>query len=385
MSELSAATCTEMKAWRRQLHARPEFGFEEHDTARFVAAKLRSFGFDEVIEGVGGTGVVGTLRRGNGNRAIALRAEMDALRIQETGQRTYASTAPGVMHACGHDGHTAMLLGAAQHLAATGGFSGTLRFIFQPAEEWGRGASAMLDDGLLERFPFEEIYGMHNWPGLKLGGFATRAGPLMAAEDNFEIEVRGRGGHAARPHQSRDALVAGCGVVLALQTIVSRSLDPAETSVVSVTGLDTDGTRNVLAGSVRITGDCRSFSFEISREIEARMREIAEHAAATHGCSASLVYERSFVPLINDPEATKAAIDAAAAVAGGANVVAGCNPVAASEDFARFLEKVPGCFMFIGNGDDSPPLHNSRYDFNDEALNLGAAFHIQIARNRLPA
>jgi hippurate hydrolase len=238
----------EMTAWRRDLHAHPEFGFEEKRTSAFVAAKLREFGLDEVAEGVGGTGVVGTLKRGSGNRAIALRADMDALRITGQGTQDYRSQNPGTMHACGHDGHTAMLLGAAKLLAEEGGFDGTVRFVFQPAEEWGKGALAMLADGLMERFPFEEIYGLHNMPGLAVGHFQTRVGPIMSAEDNFEIVLKGVGGHAARPQWGNEVLVAACATVMNLQTIVSRRLSPTDIGVVSVTELVTDGTRNALPG-----------------------------------------------------------------------------------------------------------------------------------------
>ncbi|MGH9843454.1 MAG: M20 aminoacylase family protein [Blastocatellia bacterium] len=374
----------EMTGWRQDLHAHPEFGFEERRTASLIATKLREFGLDDVAEGVGGTGVVGTLRRGIGNRAIALRADMDALRINEQGTPSYRSQTPGLMHACGHDGHTAMLLGAAKMLAAEGGFDGVVRFIFQPAEEWGRGAQAMLEGGLLSRFPFDEIYGLHNWPGLAVGSLATRPGPLMAAEDNFEIKLSGRSVHAARPHQGRDALVAACATVLSLQTLVSRVLDPTETAVVSVTELLTDGTRNVLPGNVRILGDCRSFRPEISSEIEASMRRIAEGVAGAHGCEVELTYTREFVPLVNDPEATQTALSVAKAVFGPENVKADCAPIAASEDFARFLAHAPGCFVFIGNGMESRPLHNPHFDFNDEALVHGARFHVELARHRLP-
>ena len=228
----------EMTVWRRDLHRHPEFGFEEKRTSAFVAAKLREFGLDEVVEGVGGTGVVGTLKRGRGNRSIALRADMDALRIEEQGDRDYASATRGLMHACGHDGHTAMLLGAAKLISSQGGFDGTVRFIFQPAEEWGKGALAMLTDGLMERFPFDEIFGLHNMPGFPAGQFCTRAGAIMSAEDNFEITLRGVGGHASRPQAGRETLVAACALVVNLQTIVSRRLDPAATAVVSVTELD---------------------------------------------------------------------------------------------------------------------------------------------------
>lgn len=378
------ALVQEMTAWRRELHAHPEFGFEERRTSAFVAAKLREFGLDEVAEGVGGTGVVATLTRGSGNRAIALRADMDALRIPEQSELPYRSRNPGVMHACGHDGHTAMLLGAAKLLAEEGGFDGTVRFVFQPAEEWGRGALAMLDDGLLERFPFEEIYGLHNAPGLPVGQFQTRSGPIMSAEDNFEIVLSGVGGHAARPHVGSETLVAACALVTSLQTIVSRRLSPAEIAVVSVTELITDGTRNALPGQARILGDARSFDPQVSADIEAQMRVIAEGIARAYNVEQSVSYTREFVPLLNQPEQTEAALEAARAVLGAGNVSVVSEPFTGSEDFARFLAHVPGCFSFLGNG-ASAPLHNPRYDFNDEGLIHGARLHAEIVRRRLAA
>ncbi|MGX5830639.1 M20 aminoacylase family protein [Mesorhizobium sp. 43Arga] len=384
MAELDPETLKrEMTAWRRDLHAHPEFGFEEKRTAAFVAAKLREFGLDDVAEGVGGTGVVGTLKRGSGNRAIALRADMDALRISEQSSAPYRSGNPGIMHACGHDGHTAMLLGAARLLAREGGFDGTVRFIFQPAEEWGRGALAMLDDGLMQRFPFDEIFGLHNMPGLPVGHFETRAGPVMSAEDNFEIVLKGLGGHAARPHAVNETLVAACALVTNLQTIVSRRLSPADTAVVSVTELITDGTRNALPGLARILGDARSFRPEVSAEIERQMRIIAEGTAAACNVAAEVNYTREFVPLHNDAELVEAAFAAAKKIFDPGNIAVAREPMTASEDFARFLDHVPGCFVFLGNGEASAPLHNSSYDFNDDGLVFGASFHAAIARQRL--
>ncbi|ESZ60530.1 amidohydrolase [Mesorhizobium sp. C120A] len=384
MAELDRdALKREMTGWRRDLHAHPEFGFEEKRTAGFVAAKLREFGLDDVAEGVGGTGIVGTLKRGSGNRAIALRADMDALRITEQSATAYRSQNPGVMHACGHDGHTTMLLGAAKLLAAEGGFDGTVRFVFQPAEEWGRGALAMLDDGLLRRFPFDEIFGLHNMPGLPVGHFETRAGPFMSAEDNFEIVLKGIGGHAARPHSGNETLVAACALVTNLQTIVSRRLSPADISVVSVTELITDGTRNALPGLARILGDARSFRPEVSAEIERQMRVIAAGTAAAYNVTADVTYSREFVPLQNDADLVDAAFVAARRVlADGAASIA-AEPMTASEDFARFLDHVPGCFVFLGNGEASAPLHNSSYDFNDDGLLHGTNFHAAIVRQRL--
>ncbi|KAA1183080.1 amidohydrolase [Rhizobium tropici] len=374
----------DLKAWRHDLHAHPEFGFEEKRTSAFVAQKLREFGLDEVVEGVGGTGVVGTLKRGTGNRSIALRADMDALRIPEQGDLPYKSSNPGVMHACGHDGHTTMLLGAAKRLAEEGGFDGTIRFVFQPAEEWGRGALSMLDDGLMERFPFDEIYGIHNMPGLPVGVFESRPGAIMSAEDNFEITLTGIGGHAARPHASSEVLVAACALVMNLQTIVSRRLSPADTSVVSVTELITDGTRNALPGSAKILGDARSFRPKVSTEIEKQMRVIAEGTALAYNVSIDMKYTREFVPLLNDPELVEEAFAAARTVLSEENVRTAREPMTGSEDFAHFLKHAPGVFVFLGNG-GSAPLHNPRYDFDDSGLIHGVDFHAAIARRRLPA
>lgn len=371
----------QMTAWRRDLHAHPEFGFEENRTAAFVAATLRSFGL-EVAEGVGGTGVVGTLKRGTSSRAIALRADMDALRIVEATGADWASTTPGLMHACGHDGHTAMLLGAARLLAEEGGFDGTVRFLFQPAEEWGQGAQAMLDDGLLENFPFDEIYGLHNMPGLPLGHFETRPGAIMSAEDLFEITIQGQGGHASRPDWGREAMVPACALVLELQTIVARRLDPAEIAVVSVTELVTDGTRNALPSEARVSGDCRSFHPEVSSRIEAEMRRIARGIAEGHNVGIEVNYTREFVPAINDAALAEAMMAAARPVS--EQVAPRAAPMTASEDFARFQAHVPGCFAFIGNGETCPPLHHPGYDFNDAALTHGAQVHAAIARSRLP-
>ncbi|MCV9997237.1 M20 family metallopeptidase [Pararhizobium sp. YC-54] len=374
----------DMTAWRHDLHAHPEFGFEEKRTSSFVAAKLLEFNLDGVAEGVGGTGVVGTLKRGTGNRAIALRADMDALRINEQGDHAHRSQNPGVMHACGHDGHTAMLLGAARILAQEGGFDGTVHFIFQPAEEWGKGALAMLDDGLLQRFPFEEIYGLHNLPGLPVGHFETRAGAIMSAEDNFEIVLKGVGGHAARPHWGNEVLVAACALVTSLQTIVSRRLSPTDVGVVSVTELITDGTRNALPGLARILGDARSFHPKISATIEKQMRTIAEGIALAHNVTAEVTYTREFIPLLNDAILVEEAFAAARTVFDPGEVRVADEPMTGSEDFARFLQHVPGVFAFVGNGRDSAPLHNPQFDFNDQGLLDGARFHAAIVRQRLP-
>jgi hippurate hydrolase len=375
----AAGLVAEMTAWRRDLHAHPEFGFEERRTSGKVAALLRSFGGLEVTEGIGGTGVVATLARGGGGPVIGLRADMDALRITERGSHGHASKTEGVMHACGHDGHTAMLLGAARMLTEDPTFRGVARFIFQPAEEWGRGALAMLEDGLLTRFPIDEVYGLHVWPGLPVGRLATRPGPLMSAEDVFEIVLEGEGGHASRPHRIREALVGACALVMDLQTIVSRRLDPAETAVVSVTEVITDGARNVLPGEARISGDVRTFSAEASLIIETEMRRIADGVAAAYGLAVRVAYAREFVPLVNHEGATRTAVAAAREVFGAGEVEDAHAPITASEDFAQLLAVVPGCFAFLGNGAASRPLHNNEFDFNDAALPYGAAYLAKLA------
>lgn len=374
---------TAMTAWRQDFHRHPEFGFEEKRTAQLVAERLRSFGLD-VEEGVGGTGVVATLKRGTANRSIALRADMDALRIQEATNAAYASENLGYMHACGHDGHTSMLLGAAKILAEEGGFDGTIRFIFQPAEEWGKGALAMLDDGLMERFPFDEIYGIHNMPGYDVGQFRTRSGAFMSAEDNFEIKLTGNGGHASRPEATQEVMVAACALVMNLQSIVSRGVAPTDIAVVSVTEIYTDGVRNALPGAARILGDTRSFSPDVSQRIESQMRRLAQGTAEAYGVVAEVSYTREFVPTINDSALTDAVLDVASGLFGAENVDELTAPGGGSEDFARFLAHVPGCFVYLGNGAQSKPLHHPAYDFDDAGLIHGARFHAAIARARLP-
>ena len=370
--------------WRHALHRDPELGFAEHRTARRVARLLGAMGL-QVVEGVGGTGVVGTLRVGTSARAIALRADMDALALSEDApQRAYASRRAGCMHACGHDGHMAMLLGAAQLLAARRDFDGTVHFVFQPAEEHGRGARAMIDDGLLQRFAADEIYAAHNIPGLPAGHIATRAGAIMAAEDNFTIRIDGRGGHAARPHMAVDALVIGAEIVLALQTLVSRAVDPAQPAVVSCTSLSSDGIRNALASQVVIDGDTRSFAPSVQALLQRRMRELCEGIARAHGARASVDYRHVFAPTVNDAACTAAAVAAARRVS--ASVDADVAPMLISEDFGAMLQALPGAFVFIGNGDapDAAPLHNPRYDFNDAIVGVGARYFAELARMRLP-
>ena len=376
-----------MTAWRHDLHRHPEAGFEEHRTAAFVAETLRGLGL-EVVEGVGGTGVVGTLRRGTGNRAVALRADMDALRITEATGLPHASATPGRMHACGHDGHMSIVLGAARLLRERRDFDGTVRFVFQPAEEHGRGAKAMMADGLFERFPVDEIYGLHNMPGLAAGTIATCAGGIMASEDNFTIHVRGRGTHAARPHMGIDPIVIGAEIVLALQTIVSRSLDPGAQAVVSCTEFITDGIRNAIPSNVIIKGDTRSYDPAVQATLERRMREISEGICRLHGAECAFSYTHEFEPTVNWPECVPHAVAAATAVLGAGRVDANTVPMMASEDFGAFLRVVPGAFVFLGNGADGQPggtpLHNAGYDFNDAVLEIGARYFAELVRLRLP-
>ncbi len=383
---LSAEFIDDVTKWRRYLHTVPELGFEEHKTSTFVAERLRAAGI-EVSSGIGGTGVVGRLRRGYGNRAIALRADMDALKITEATGLAYMSEHPGRMHACGHDGHTAMLLGAALQLAQDEAFSGTVVFIFQPNEEHGRGAGAMVDDGLLDRFPFDEIYGLHNAPGMAVGSFATRSGPLMAAEDNFEIRIRGKGGHAARPQTANDPIVVASQIVIALQTILSRRVSALDSAIVSVTEFITDGTRNVLPGQVVLKGDARSYSSEVRQLIEREMRSLCAGIAAAFGAAVEVDYSHEFAPTVNHDEQTAHALAVARSAFGADNVDDRPEPFMGSEDFGLFLRHRPGNFAFIGNGSDGAhglPLHNAGYDFNDAAIPQGISYWTSLVAARLP-
>ncbi len=374
--------------WRHQLHRFPETGFNERPTADYVATVLKLLGLD-VHRGIGGTGIVANLTVGDGMGVIGLRADMDALAITEDAPgRAHASQSPGCMHACGHDGHMAMLLGAAQRLSERRDFNGTVRFIFQPAEEHGRGAAAMMADGLLDRFPVDEIFGAHNMPGMPAGQIATRCGGIMASEDNFVIRILGQGGHAARPHMGVDPLVVGAEIVLALQTVVSRSVDPGESAVVSCTEFITDGIRNAIPSTVTIKGDTRSYSPEVQALLERRMREICHGIGAAHGARVEFEYTHEFAPTLNWPTRVAAAGAAATSVVGADRVEANVPPMMISEDFGAFLRVVPGAFVFIGNGTgDSAggiPLHHARYDFNDTVLPVGARYFAELARIRLP-
>jgi len=375
---------SKLKHWRHHLHRNPETGFEEVATSDYVANVLESFGL-EVHRGIGGTGVVANLRIGDGARAIGLRADMDALNIVENAPgREYASCTQGKMHACGHDGHMAMILGAARLLSERRDFNGTVRFIFQPAEEHGRGAKAMMKDGLFERFPIDAIFGAHNMPGMPAGSFSTRAGGIMASEDNFVIHIKARGTHAARPHMGVDPIVIAAQIVLGLQTIISRNLDPGLPAVISCTEIITDGLRNVIPSNVIIKGDTRSYSPDVQKLLETRMREVSEGICKMHGAECEFEYTHEFAPTVNTPEYVDVAVAAATNIAGAQNVDANVQPMMISEDFGAFLQAVPGNFVFIGNGVSlgrgGVPLHNATYDFNDDILSVGAHYFAEVAR-----
>ncbi len=367
---------------RRDLHANPELGMEEHRTAEIVAAKLAEWGI-EVHRGVGGTGVVGVLRSGNGEDAIGLRADMDALPMQEANDIAWRSGNPGRMHACGHDGHTTMLLGAARYLAETRAFNGTVNFIFQPGEEGMGGALAMLKDGLFERFPCNAIFAIHNRPGLAVGKYAISPGPSSAGGAFFDITVTGRGAHGARPEASVDPVLAACHVTTALQSIVSRNVPPFDTAVLSVTKVVGGDAYNVIPQSAVISGTARAFRNETMTLIEANMKRVAEGVAAGFGATAVVDFRRIFAPLINDAEQTAVIADTAAELVGEDGVDRRKPPGMGSEDFAFMMEQVPGAYIQVGNGEDSGQLHNQHYDFNDEAAPYGAALFARLVERRL--
>jgi amidohydrolase len=374
----------EMTDWRRDFHAHPELGFQESRTAELVATRLASFGM-EVHRGVGKTGVVGVLRAGTSQRSIGLRADMDALPILEGNTFAHRSRNPGRMHACGHDGHTAMLLGAARYLAKTRRFDGTVNFIFQPAEEGLGGALAMIEDGLFERFACQSIFGMHNRPGLAVGRFAVRAGPMMAGGAFFDIDITGRGSHGARPESSVDPIMVATQIAASLQTIVSRNLRPLDSAVVSVTQIHAGDAYNVIPQTARLAGTVRAFSRETLSKIEAAMLRIIEGCAATFGAQASLSFRINFAPTINDAEQAEFAAAVCTELVGEASVERNPPLIMASEDFSFMLEKVPGCYINIGNGDGTSgcEVHNPAYDFNDASLPLGAAFFARAVETKL--
>jgi len=376
-----AATIGEFVALRRDLHRHPELAFKEKRTSALVADCLTSWGY-EVVTGVGGTGVVGTLRRGPGNKALGIRADMDALPIHEATGLPYASGAAGVMHACGHDGHTAILLAAARHIARFGAFRGTLNLIFQPAEEIGAGARAMIADGLFERFPCDAVYGLHNWPGVPAGQFGFVVGPAMASVDQALIHVAGRGGHGAAPHEAVDPIVASASLILALQTVVSRNVDPLEMAVVTVGSIHGGTASNIIPEGVDLKVTIRSFNPRIREQMRIGIPQLARAQAGSFGARAEVDYRLGFPAAVNPREQTLFARDVAAAAFGADAIDPAFRPRTASEDFAYMLEAKPGSYLFVGNG-NSAQLHNANYDFNDEILAPAAAFWAELTRSYL--
>ncbi|MFM9860036.1 M20 aminoacylase family protein [Pseudoxanthobacter sp. M-2] len=375
----------EIALWRRHLHAHPELQYDTHLTAAFVADRLRAFGVDEVVTGIGRTGVVAVIRGGRGTgQTIGLRADMDALPIEEATGRAWSSTVAGKMHACGHDGHSAMLLGAAQHLAETRNFAGTAVVIFQPAEEGGGGAKAMIDDGLMERFGIDAVYGMHNMPGIPVGSFAIRAGGLLASADTLEVEIEGVGGHAAFPHDCTDTVLAGAAVVQAVQQIVARNVDPLKSAVISITCFNAGFTDNVIPQTARLLGTVRALDPGVRDLLEKRLNEVVPAAAAAYGATARVTYRREYPVTVNHARETAFAAEVAGEVAGAANVDADRPPEMGAEDFSFMLEKRPGAMIFVGNG-DSAQLHHPAYDFDDAAIPAGASYWVRLVEKALPA
>src|ERR1700759_840659 len=376
---------SDITAWRRDIHEHPELLYDVHRTAAFVADRLREFGCDEVATGLGKTGVVGVIKGrkpGGGDvKVIGLRADMAALRIEEATNLPYASKTSGKMHACGHDGHTAMLLGAACYLAETRNFAGDAVVIFQPAEEGGFGAAAMIKDGLFDRFPIDQVYGMHNGPGIPVGSFAIRPGPIMASTDAVNIHIEGRGGHAARPHLSIDSVMVGAQLITALQSIVARSVDPLESAVISMCEFHAGNARNVIPQTAEIRGTVRTLTPEVRKLVESRVREVVEGVARMTGAKIDLGYERGYPVVVNHAAETDFAIKVAEEIAGHGNVQE-MPPLMGGEDFAYMLEKRPGAFIFCGNG-DSARLHHPAYNFDDNAIVYGNSYWIKLVENTL--
>ena len=375
-----AARKAEIVGWRRDIHAHPELAYQEERTAGLVAERLEAWGL-EVHRGLATTGVVGTLRNGDGP-AVGLRADMDALPISETNTFDYRSRSDGKMHACGHDGHTAMLLGAAQYLAASRDFSGTVHFIFQPAEEAAGGAKVMMDDGLFELFPVQAVFGMHNWPGLEVGKFAMRPGPMMASLDCFDIVVEGYGAHGALPHQGIDPVYASAQVITALQSVVSRNANPLQATVISVTKIHGGDAHNIIPGQVLLGGGIRCFDPEVREFLKTRVVEIVEGVCSSLGARGSVEFISGYPAVINGSAAVNLASRVAIDLVGEGNVDADSEPVLGSEDFAYMLEEKPGCYLFIGNGagEGSCMIHNPGYDFNDDVATLGATYWVRLAQ-----
>ncbi|MBM6594757.1 M20 aminoacylase family protein [Microvirga pudoricolor] len=376
----------EITAWRRDFHENPELLYDVHRTAGIVAEKLKEFGCDEVVTGLGQTGVVGVIKgRSNASgRVIGLRADMDALPIEEATDVPYKSKVPGKMHACGHDGHTAMLLGAAKYLAETRNFDGTAIVIFQPAEEGGGGAAAMMRDGVLDRFGIQEVYGMHNMPGIAVGQFAIRPGAMMAAADRFVITVEGKGGHAARPHDTIDPVVVSAHLITALQSVASRNVDPLESAVVSVCSVKAGDAFNVIPQTATLLGTVRTLSPEVRDLCETRIKSIAEHVGNAFGAKVGVEYDRGYPVTMNDPDKTGFMAEVAKAVAGESGVDLTVPPLMGAEDFSFMLEERPGAYIFIGNG-DTAGVHHPAYDFNDEASPYGVSLWAKIVETGMPA
>ena len=376
---------SDIARWRQDFHEHPELLFDVNRTAAIVAEKLKEFNCDEVVTGIAQTGVVAVIhgRENRSEKRVALRADMDALPLDELGDLPYRSKTPGKMHACGHDGHTAMLLGAARYLAETRNFDGTAVLIFQPAEEGGGGGKMMIDEGIMERFTIDEVYGMHNMPGIPVGAFAIRAGAMMAAADRFRILVEGKGTHAAMPHQGTDTILASCHLVTALQSIVSRNVNPLEAAVVSVGRISSGETFNVLPQHAEILGTVRTLSPEVRDDIEIRVRSVADHVAATFGATVQVEYIRGYPVLMNEDASAGFMQDAACDVAGSNAVDGQAVPIMGSEDFSFMLEERPGAYIFLGNG-DSAALHHPAYDFNDAAIPYGVSLWARLIEKRMP-
>ena len=372
--------------WRHDLHMYPELQYDVHRTAGSVAEKLKAFGCDEVVTGLGRTGVVGVIRgkKGVPGKTIGLRADMDALPIEEANDLPYKSTVPGKMHACGHDGHTAMLLGAARYLTETRNFSGTAIVIFQPAEEGGGGGKAMVDDGLMDRFGIEEVFGMHNYPGMPVGAFGIRPGPVMAAADALTIDIQGVGAHAARPHFGVDPVLVGAQIINALQSVVSRNVDPLKSAVVSICMFRAGNTDNVIPQTVQLRGTARSLAPEVRDLLEKRLPVVVESTATAYGAKAKLTYKRGYPVLVNHDKQTEFAASVASQIAGQDKVDTGLPPMMGAEDFSFMLNARPGAFIWIGNG-ASAGLHHPSYNFNDEAIPFGTSYWVKLVETALPA
>lgn len=383
LQELSANQ-EAMKTWRHHMHRHPEVAFDEHKTASYIAGLLREWGY-EVTEGVGKTGVVARMRCGDSKKSIGLRADTDALAVQEANDSDHKSTIEGKSHTCGHDGHSAMLLGAAQHLARTRAFNGTVNLIFQPAEEIMGGAAAMIQDGLFERFPMDAVFGLHNWPGLPLGQIAVHHGPVMACADRFDIEVRGHGAHAAMPHQGVDPVLAGAALVQALQSVVSRNADPQDAAVLSVTQFHAGDAYNVIPDVARIGGTVRAFRPEVRAQVKDAMQRVCAGIGAAFGANVNFEYRRGYPPTINSHAEADFCAQAAAEVCGKAHVLIDPKPSMGAEDFSYFLQEKPGCYIWLGNGpgEGGCTLHNPHYDFNDEAIPYGVAYWVRLAQRWL--